>query len=374
MSAKPTIRVLGWPGLKARQNPYNRLLYTAMVDQGAEVDDFTLGRLLLGHFDVLHLHWPNFRFPHRGASWREVRRSLYNAALVMVGLVLSRLRRQRSVWTIHNLQAHDTRFRGFARIYDRTMVRLIHGHISLSASAQSEALTCFPELVDRPGFVIPHGHYRDSYSAPIPRSEARERLGLPVDSTIFLAFGLIRPYKNLVPLIEAFRAAELPGAVLLVAGKPVDADISRAVRAAAASATNVKLALRFIPDGETHLYFSAADVAVNPAANALNSGSALLSLSFGVPLLMVNSGVARDLRLHFGSEYVHLFDQSISADALHEVQRRIQSTNRLDLPLEALDQISWPAIAQKTLIAFESLRRPSVKGALVTESQNLLIS
>ncbi|MGH2547792.1 MAG: glycosyltransferase, partial [Thermomicrobiales bacterium] len=288
MSAKPVIRVLGWPGLKARQNPYNRLLYTALVDEGAVVNDFTLGKLLRGRFDVLHLHWPNFRFPHRGASWREVLRNLYNAVLVMVGLVLARLRRQRSVWTIHNLQAHDTRFAGFARIYDRAMVRLIHGHISLSASAQIEALARFPELAKHPGFVIPHGHYRDSYSAPIDRDTARKLLELPADATIFLAFGLIRPYKNVLPLIQAFRSAGLSDAVLLIAGKPVNADISKAVRAAAASTPNVKLALRFIPDDEAHLYFSAADIAVNPAANALNSGSALLALSFGVPLLMVN--------------------------------------------------------------------------------------
>lgn len=369
MPEGPTLRVLAWPGMNARQNPYNRLLYTAMTTQGATIDDFSTARLLRGRFDLLHLHWPNFRLPPRGASWKDQLVALHTATLVMLALLLSRVRGQASIWTIHNLQAHDTRLPALARAYDRLLVRLIHGHVSLSNSAQRAAYERFPHLRQRLGFVIPHGHYRDSYAAPIDRDQARRELGLPLDAAVLLAFGLIRPYKQIVPLIDAFTRANLADAVLVIAGKPADSGLAAAVERAAAANPNVRLALRFIPDEETHRYFSAADLAVNPATRALNSGSALLALSFGVPVLMAESGVASDLRAQFGDRLVRCFGGELDAQALSHAVATLGE--RPPYPEFALRQLDWPVIAEQTIAAFASFQRSPMKGAPLPETPNL---
>src|SRR3990170_8640515 len=97
-----TIRVLGWPAFRDRRNPHTALLYSAMQELGATVKEFSVRRLLSGRYHVWHLHWPE-RYLNRPRAVHAVARSLRLLALMDAG----RRRGARTVWTVHNLAAHE---------------------------------------------------------------------------------------------------------------------------------------------------------------------------------------------------------------------------------------------------------------------------
>ena len=120
----------------------------------------------------------------------------------------------------------------------------VDAFVCLTEHSRTLALERFPALAGRPGYIVPHGHYRDAYPRTVSRKSARQRLSLPPQATVLLHFGLMRPYKNVPHLIRTFRTMPRPGAVLLVVGKPYDAAIEGEIRCAANGASNVRLDLR----------------------------------------------------------------------------------------------------------------------------------
>jgi glycosyltransferase involved in cell wall biosynthesis len=107
------------------------------------------------------------------------------------------------------------------------------------------------------------------------RLSARARLGLPADAPVALFFGLLRPYKGLDLLIEAFAgvARRLPAARLLISGAPRRplGPLRRAV-AEAGLTPRVDLEPRYLDPEEAVDRFAAADVVVLPYLAASQSG------------------------------------------------------------------------------------------------------
>lgn len=97
---------------------------------------------------------------------------------------------------------------------------------------------------------------------------ARKKLDVPADRKTALFFGFIRDYKGLDILIDAFK--ELDDSYhLLVAGevygdfKKYEEQISRL-----GLAGRILLHVKYIPETEIPLYFSASDVCVLPYRTA----------------------------------------------------------------------------------------------------------
>ncbi len=126
--------------------------------------------------------------------------------------------------------------------------------------------------------TIPHGAFAHLAQAP-PVPPPHE-----TDRPVVLCFGLMRPYKGLDVLIEAWRGIE--HAELWIAGMP-RMDIS-ALRAAAPP--NVRFDARFIGDGELPAYFQRADLVVLPYREIDQSGVLFTALAFGKPLLLSDVG------------------------------------------------------------------------------------
>ena len=122
-------------------------------------------------------------------------------------------------------------------------------------------------------------------------TEARRASRPRCRGTRLLHFGLLRPYKNVPHLIATFAEAALPGATLLIAGKPFDDQVRDEVATAAADVAGVRLELRYIRPDEVQLFFLAADLVVLPYQRILNSGAALLALSFARPVLVPRMGL-----------------------------------------------------------------------------------
>src|SRR4051812_17672021 len=86
-------------------------------------------------------------------------------------------------------------------------------------------------------------------------------------SPLILFFGLLKPYKGLEHLVAAMPAvvAELPRALLLVAGEPLmPLDALQRQIDELGLRENVSMRLGFVPSHDVSAYFGAADLLVTP--------------------------------------------------------------------------------------------------------------
>lgn len=211
-------------------------------------------------------------------------------------LRLLRLFRFRIVYTVHDLLPHDEYTPEnrvfFQRVYGYADRLIVH-----SDADRSRMLDWFS--VD-PGriVVIPHGCQTvlfDHVDAAI--GGARLRLGLPDDRNVVLFFGLIKPYKGLEYLLEAFEtvAERCPRALLLIAGKVHDADpeVHRyytSLLGRYQGRADVRIRSDYIPLDQVADYFHAADVVVLPYLNASQSGVLLSAYAAGKPVVVTATG------------------------------------------------------------------------------------
>ena len=121
------------------------------------------------------------------------------------------------------------------------------------------------------------------------------RLGLDPANRYVLFFGLIRDYKGLDLLLDAWaqlrRAGRTEGRRLIVAGEFYTAREPYLNRIADNGLQDeVLLHDRFIPDDDVKYYFSAADFVVQPYKTATQSGVTQIAYQFCVPMVVTKVG------------------------------------------------------------------------------------
>jgi beta-1,4-mannosyltransferase len=344
------LRVLAWPAFANRQqNPYNALLYGNLRALGVRVVDFYPQRLLFGRYDIWHLHWPEsiLNLPR---PWQALPLSVVFRFLLRV----ARFRGITIVWTAHNLRSHEGLYPAVEARLWRALMAQVDGCIALTEVGRELAQARFPALRGRPCFVIPHGPYQEAYPDQLSRAEARARLDLPADARVCVSLGQIRPYKNLPHLIRTFRQLPDDGLRLVVAGRPATPELAGEMMAAAAGDPRVRLALDFVPEEAVQVYLRAADLAVLPYREILNSGSSILALSFAVPVLVPAQGALIELQGRVGREWVHTYEGDLTAEKLRETLATVRAARRD--PRRLFASTSWETIAHQTLAAYRALR------------------
>ena len=333
------------PAFKNRaRNPYNDLLYTAIREAGAEVHEYASWPLLLSHWDILHIHWPESLLETK--SWLHARWSVAK----YLGL-LDRVRREgtRIVWTVHDLKPHDLVFPALESRFWRAVLDRIDGLIGLTQTGLDMAHERFPHLASRPSFVVPHGHYRGRYPNELGKSEARRRLGVDERATVITYFGQIRPYKNVPRLIASVRALPTPATLFVCGRLSKRVDMTDDLVSAAGGDPQIRLETRFVADEDVQLFLNAADLLVFPYRDILNSGSALLGLSFDRPVLVPKLGAMAELQQAVGTAWVRTYDGELDAAILASAVDWATTTARGEAPLAPF---AWEAIARRTLAAF----------------------
>lgn len=205
------------------------------------------------------------------------------------GRVARRLRKEgvRVLALVHNALPHERR-RG-DRALSRYFLRACDGAVVLSASVRRDVEALVPGLPVR---QVAHPVY-DLFGSAVPREAARRALDLPEAAPVLLFFGFVRRYKGLHVLLDAMPdvLGRLPEARLVVAGEFYDEpapyreqvqrhDLHEAVRFDAA----------YVPSDRVALYFSAADLVVQPYVSATQSGVAQVAFHFGRPVVTTDVG------------------------------------------------------------------------------------
>jgi glycosyltransferase involved in cell wall biosynthesis len=269
------------------RNPYGQLLMRSLAAQGVRVVPVPyrhvfLWRALRERPDVLHFQFITPWVLPAGPS-RSRWRAAVKGALFLLQVGLLRLAGCRLVWTAHNLVNHERRLAGFEACWNYLFTRLadlviVHGEAARRAFLSRYGAPRRPDRV----VVIPHPSYAGAYPADVSREAARRTLGIAGDPIVVLCLGQVRRYKGLVDAVRAFRALDARGgAVLWIAGEPVDAGVAADLEREAAGAADVRLRFEFLPAEDVAVLLAASDVVALPYVSILTSGAAVLATSFG---------------------------------------------------------------------------------------------
>jgi len=299
------IDVLMSPGpYELADNPCLQLLFAEVAEQGVRISPFSGKISLLRRHQVIHVHFPEWL-----VRWRNGWIAPFDVVTVLGLLWLARRRGAALVWTGHDLEPHELSHPRLWRAYSKFFLSQVDLLISFSKGATELLVERYPQLAFVPTAIVPHGHYRDYYTAQPDVAAFRKDLGLD-DRPILLCFGLIRPYKNIPGIIRAWKQLPEPRPQLVIAGRPMDPELAETIKSEAGDCGDVHLLLRFVHADEVPTIFGAADVVLMPymARSALNSGVAHLALSLNRPAVLGDSPANRDLRDTFGAEWVSLCD------------------------------------------------------------------
>jgi glycosyltransferase involved in cell wall biosynthesis len=196
--------------------------------------------------------------------------------------------------------------------------------------------------------VIPHGVFEHLAE---PRADEVPGPPFETDKPVVLCFGLMRPYKGIDLLLDAWRGIE--EAELWIAGMP-RMDISSLQ---AGAPPGVRFVPRFIDGHELPAYFRRADLVVLPYREIDQSGVLFTALAFAKPLLLSDVGgfpeVARTGagRTFAAGDARALHDAILELlgdpGALSEMSRRARDA--------ASGEYSWDEIGRRTLALYAEL-------------------
>jgi glycosyltransferase involved in cell wall biosynthesis len=201
--------------------------------------------------------------------------------------------------------------------------------------------------------VIPHGAF--DYLARLPEEKPLPAELEAAAGPVILSFGLLRPYKGLEVMLEAF--ARLGGdAELWVVGNPrMDVDPLRELAAAAPG--RVRFLTRFVEDAEIPAIFRAADLVVLPYLDAEHSGVLYTGLAFGKPLVLSAVGGFPEVAEAGAARLVPPGDVDALAAALTELTADESARNQLAAAARAAaaGPFSWDEAARRTLDLYREL-------------------
>lgn len=294
---------------------------------------------------IFHILWNN--------KFQTVDRTLLMLYYKLMG--------KRIVFTAHNVNAarRDSKDTVLNRLTLRIQY-LLADHIFVhNEKMKSELVRDFaigPSKVS----VIPLGINNSAPRTSLTPVEAKQRLGLRAGERSILFFGLIKPYKGLEYLTAAFQqiVSRSSNYRLIIAGSTGEFEdywkqILESLRPDI-GAGRVLAKPEFISEGETEVYFKAADVLVLPYRQIYESGVLFLGYSFGLPVLASSVGSLADEVVESKTGY--LFRPEDSVDLAQAIERYFASdlyanlnARRDEIQEYAATRHSWDTVAQVTM-------------------------
>lgn len=351
------MKILVYP--RADKNPYQQLLYGAMqVDFDTQVDylEHTRNVLLffpfimiykrLQGYKVFHLHWPSFYVA------KSYPRSAFISFLLSKYCLYSiRLSGLQLIWTIHNALPHEVETSNDLHIAKyiarHAAAKIVHSRFVIREMKQLGLLTTKTH-------VIQHGNYANVYPSTASRKDARLKLRIVSNEFTILFFGLVRSYKGVGELLEDFEKLYIPHAKLLIVGQSDDPILTNRISKASEHST-VDFYPGFVADQDVAAYFKASDVVCLPFKALTTSGSALLALTFGKPIIAPRTGSLVDLPEEVG----YFYDPKDSKGLVECLQQAATDNAALKARVTAAkaytQTISWDKIAAQTYDVYKSV-------------------
>ena len=252
------------------------------------------------------------------------------------------------VLTAHDVLPREPRRGQLAaqrRLYERVDAVVVHSEHGRSRLV--ELLGIAPEKVR----VIAHGAFEHlthvAGERPLPDELAA------VEKPVVLCFGLIRPYKGIDVLLDAWRAADVDAELWIVGMPRMDIAPLRA-----AAPPSVRWIPRFVGDDEIPALFRRADIVVLPYREIDQSGVLFTALAFGKPMLLSAVGGFPEVAATGAAELVAPGDPEALAAAISALLADPDRLARMAAASRAAADgpYGWDAIAAQHLALYEALR------------------
>ena len=258
--------------------------------------------------------------------WKEIRKknpdiviftywmSFFAPCFSKIAKVVKRNCHTKCIGLIHNMIPHEKSL--LDKMFAPRFVKAMDGFITLSKSVLNDVATL--DKQDKPKCFVPHPLY-DHFGEIMDRTEAVNHLNLDPNYRYYLFFGLVRAYKGLDLLIDAFADERLRKhpVKLVVAGEFYDdpkAYLEQIEKHALSDLVIVKN--QYISDNEVKYYFNAADMVVQPYKSATQSGVTQIAYHFEKPMLVTNVGGLGEIIPNAKVGYVVEPNPAAIADAL----------------------------------------------------------
>jgi len=201
--------------------------------------------------------------------------------------------------------------------------------------------------------VIPHGAF--DYLTHLPEEKPLPPELEGADGPVILCFGLLRPYKGIENLLQAFRRVK--GAELWIVGNP-RMDVAPLRALAAELPGRVRFLTRFVEDAEIPAIFRRADLVTLPYLDAEHSGVLYTALAFGKPLLLSAVGGFPEVAATGAARLVPPGDTPALATALSELvdDAAVREELAAAAARAAAGPYSWEQTARLTLDLYRELR------------------
>ena len=269
-----------------------------------------------------------------------------------LGYITRRMKKHCKVISIlDNVIPHEPRF--FDTPLTKYFLTGSTGSVTLCEAVSEDLLKIKPEADFT---VIQHPLY-SHFGLKKDRQEAERELGLESGKKNILFFGLIRKYKGLDILLEAFGKLS-EEYQLIIAGEPYGSfDPYQQIIDRIPGKDRIYSNLKYIKDSEVSKYFSAADLAVLPYRSATQSGISSVSYHFEVPMIVTDVG---GLKETIGDRGTGLVAPEGTPEAIyHEIERyfsdpAIAEECIRNIRLEK-ERLSWKGFAERLIEFVEQL-------------------
>ncbi len=270
-----------------------------------------------------------------------------------IARIARRNRHTRVTGLVHNMIPHE--HRPGDKLFARYFANSVDGYV-----AMSDAVLADIDRFDttRPRVFCRHPLY-DNFGQHATREESLQFLGLDPQYRYMLFFGLIRDYKGLDVLLQAYADPRLrqENVRLIVAGefysgseKYFEMEKQLGLEGLIVWKSD------FVPNSEVRYCFGAADLIVQPYKSATQSGVAQIAYHFEKPMLVTNVGGLAEIVPDGVAGYVVEPDVTQIADRLVD----FFGSNRKDQFTEGLRQekkkYSWTNMARSVVKASEPLQ------------------
>ena len=239
------------------------------------------------------------------------------------------------VLTMHNVIRRARSGRRLAERMDATIVHTRQG---------AELLGGGPRV-----HVIPHGAFEHLTRQPDERPLPPELAA--VEGPVVLCFGVVRPYKGIDVLVDAFRSVD--GAELWVVGRPLGVSLE-----GLGATPDVRFVPRYVSDAELPAFFRRADLLVLPHRTVDVSGVLFAGLAFGKPMVLSDVGGFRELvEEHGAGRLVPPGDPGALAEAISALLADPAERERLAerARAAAAGPYSWDSVAGRTMAVYEEV-------------------
>ena len=337
------------------RNPYQQLLTKHLEQVGVEVENFNHNSIIFLTADVIrwkpdiiHFHtlYPFFLSSNRFTF-------LCKFFTFFSQVVILKLMGVKMIWTVHDLKNHENIQVQSEQIFNIFFARFADAIITHCEIAKREVVKFFHFKNDFKIFVIPHANYIGCYENIINRWEAQTKLGITDAKLILLFLGLIRTYKGVPELIDAFKQLETEGVYLVIAGKAPN-ELAEKIRQTIIDDENIKFIPGFVADHQIQVYMNACDVVVLPYRDILTSGSLILAMSFGRACIAPRKGCIKEvLDDEGGFLYEPEDEEGLKSAIAIALQKKSDLPRMGEHNKQMIEEWNWERIAQMTFKVYQ---------------------